>query len=82
MIHARPDRELVTLGRQLVSNRVALTGQLVPAPVIADAGELLACIWTCGQAKNVTPAEWRQVVQLPQVCIDVLVLAYRDGGDT
>jgi hypothetical protein len=73
------DRELAALARQQVSNRVALTGQLVPAPIVTDAGELLAGIWLCGQAYGITPAEWRYVVCLPQVCADVLILSRRDG---
>jgi hypothetical protein len=82
MVHVRPDGELVRLARQQVSNRVALTGQLVPAPIVADAGDLLACIWTCGHAYGVTAAEWRHVAQLPQVCVDVLILASPDGDRT
>ena len=73
------DRELVALARQQVSNRVALTGQLVPAQIVTDAGELLACIWTCGHAYGITGAEWRRAVCLPQVCVDVLILSRRDG---
>jgi hypothetical protein len=73
------DRELVAVARRQVSNRVALTGQLVPAPIVTDAGHLLACIWVCSDAYGITPAEWRHAVCLPQVCVDVLILSRRDG---
>lgn len=78
------DRDLVLLARGQVSNRVALTGQLVPAPVVDDAGDLLAAIWACGQAHGITASDWRLVVCLPQVVVDVLIVTRprREGGDT
>lgn len=76
-----PNSNLRELARQKVSNRLALTGQLVPAPIVEDAVELLACIWSCGEQYGVTLTEWRPVVMLEQVTVDVLVLTKRGGGD-
>lgn len=74
---AGPLNDLRTLARQKVSNRLALTGQQVPARLVDDAGELLACIWACGERHRVTVTEWRHVLILEQTVVDVLALTAR-----
>ena len=69
------DGALRDLARQHIAGRLAKTGQQVSAPVVEDAADLLSCIWTCGQAKGITVADWRMVAKLTQEVIDALAIS-------